>query len=427
MGLLICGGRVIDPFQGIDGKYDILVKNKHIVQLDKYINPAGENDISIIDATGKIVCPGLIDMHTHLREPGREDKETIESGCHAAAAGGFTSVACMPNTNPINDNDSVTKFILDKAAEAGLCHVWPIGSISKGLLGESISEIGELKKAGVVAISDDGKPVSDSELMRRAMEYASMFDLPIISHCEDLDLAAKGVMNEGYFSTLLGLKGIPNAVEEIMVARDIALCRLTKNPIHIAHVSTKGSVLSIRHAKEEGLPITAEATPHHIFLSEEAVKTFDTNTKVNPPLRTQKDIEAIIEGLKDNTIDVVATDHAPHTNADKDVEYDYAPFGLIGLETALPIIFTKLYHQYHFELMGIIKKLTLNPVTILRLPFKGLIPGQLADITIIDINKEKKVDINQFRSKSRNCPFNGLKLKGWPVMTIFEGKIVYSE
>ncbi|MGA1823712.1 MAG: dihydroorotase [bacterium] len=427
MELFIKGGRIIDPYQSIDGKYDMLISQGKISLIEKDIDHDRAKGYDFIEASGKIICPGLIDMHTHLREPGREDKETIATGCAAAVAGGFTSVACMPNTNPVNDNASVTKFILDEAAKAGTCHVLPIGSISKSLKGEHLSEIGELKQAGVVALSDDGKPVSNADLMRRAMEYASMFDLTVISHCENLELSGDGVMNEGYVSTLLGLKGIPNAAEEVMIARDISLCRLTKCPVHIAHVSTKDSVDLIRRAKKEGLPITAEVTPHHLFFTDETVKAFDTNTKVNPPLRTQTDIDALIKGLKDGTIDVIATDHAPHTKADKDVDYNNAPFGLIGLETALPVIITLLYYQSHLALKDIIKKMTLNPAQILKLPCKGFIPGEAADITIIDPQKVKIVDVEQFHSKSRNCPFHGLKLKGWPVMTILEGTIVFKE
>ncbi|MGA1869518.1 MAG: dihydroorotase [bacterium] len=427
MGLLIKGGRVIDPFQGIDGNYDILILKDRISMIDKNIEPSRAQGCDFIEASGKIVCPGLIDMHTHLREPGREDKETIATGCAAAVAGGFTSIACMPNTNPVNDNASVTKFILDTAAKTGKCHVLPIGSISQSLKGEYLSEIGELKHAGSVALSDDGEPVQNADLMRRAMEYASMFNLTVISHCEERDLSAHGVMNEGYVSTLLGLKGIPNAAEEVMVAREISLCRLTNSPVHIAHVSTEESVNLIRQAKKEGLRITAEVTPHHLFFTDEIVKNFDTNTKVNPPLRTQRDIDALIKGLKDGTIDVIVTDHAPHTKADKEVEYSDAPFGLIGLETALPVIITRLYYQAHLDLKDIIEKMTINPAQILRLPYKGLVPGQLADITIIDPQRGKIVDVEKFHSKARNCPFHGLNLKGWPVMTIFEGTIVYRE
>jgi dihydroorotase len=366
-------------------------------------------------------------MHTHLREPGHEDKETIRTGVTAAAAGGFTSIVCMPNTSPVNDTASVTEYILSRAKEANMVQVLPVGSITKGLKGKSLSEIGELKEAGVVALSDDGLPVQDADLMRRALEYAGMFDLPIISHCEDLDLAGDGVMHEGRVSTRLGLSGIPSEAEEVIVAREVCLARLTKRPVHIAHVSSAGSVRLIRLAKEEGIPITAEVTPHHLCLTDEAVAGFDSNMKVNPPLRTKKDQEALIEGLQNGTIDVIASDHAPHTLAEKEKEFTYAPFGIIGMETALPLILNRLYHQKRLTLSQIIQKMSFNPARILNLDRGILLPNRIADLTVIDLNREKVIDISKFKSKARNSPFHGWSIKGYPVMTVRHGRIIFRE
>ena len=425
MAVLIKGARLIDPANGIDALNDILIKGEKISKVGPDIVPA--EGVDVIDCKGKIVCPGLIDMHTHLREPGREDKETIATGMLAAAAGGFTTIACMPNTSPVNDTASVTEYILGRAKEVDTVRVLPVGSITKGLRGESLSEIGELKASGVAALSDDGMPVRNADLMRNALDYAEMFDLLIISHCEDRDLAGDGVMNEGRMSTRLGLSGIPAAAEEVIVAREICLSRLTKRPIHIAHVSAAGSVSLIRQAKTEGLAITAEVTPHHLCLTEEAVADFDPNTKMNPPLRTKADQEALIEGLQDGAIDAIASDHAPHTLVDKEMEYNYAPFGIIGMETALPLILTRLYHKGLMEISQIIEKMSCNPAKILNLGLGRLSPGDVADLTVIDLEKEKTVDVSAFRSKARNCPFHGWSLKGYPVMTVCRGKIVFNE
>jgi len=421
---LFKGGRLINFANGEDASYDILIAGEKIDRIGRDI-PAPK-DTEILDCRGYIIAPGLIDMHTHLREPGREDKETIDTGIAAAAAGGFTSIACMPNTSPVNDTASVTEYILGRAREIDSVQVLPIGSITKGLKGDALSEIGELRRAGVVALSDDGQPVRNTDLMRRALEYAGMFDLPVISHCEDLDLAGDGVMNEGRMSTRLGLPGIPSAAEEVMVAREICLSRLTRRPIHIAHVSTSGSVRLIRRAKEEGLPITAEVTPHHLCLTEEAVAGFDPNTKVNPPLRTKEDQEALIKGLQDGTIDVIASDHAPHTLAEKEKEFTYAPFGMIGLETALPLILTRLFHQKFLDLSQIIQKMSLNPARILKLDRGVIAINKIADLTLIDIEKERVIDVGLFKSKARNSPFHGWQVKGYPVMTICRGKIVHT-
>lgn len=426
MSLLIKGGKVINPATAIEEELDILVKGSKIEEIGKDLRIDKVEEV--IDARGKIVTPGLIDMHVHLREPGFEDKEDIASGTRSAAQGGFTTVACMPNTNPVIDNETVVEFIKAKANRDGVVNVYPIGSITKRLEGKEITEAGYLYKAGIVALSDDGKPVMNSEVMRRALEYSKTFNLPIISHCEDQNLAADGMMNESYMSTVIGLKGIPNAAESIMVSRDIILAEMVGAPVHIAHVSTKESVDLIRGAKERGVKITAEAAPHHFTLTEEAVTSFDTSTKVNPPLRSRADVEAVKEGLKDGTIDVIATDHAPHTKEQKAVEYIYAPFGMVGLETALPLVITHLINPGVLSLSEAIAKLTINPAKILGLSEKGnLEPGKDADITIIDLEKEFIVDREKLASKGKNTPFHGWYLRGKAVRTIVAGETVMLE
>ncbi|UCD84406.1 MAG: dihydroorotase [Deltaproteobacteria bacterium] len=420
------GGKVIDPHNQLEGNFDILVENGKIAR----VTPTGstpkappESGVENIDVSGKIVVPGLIDMHVHLREPGFEYKETIQTGSRAAAAGGFSSICCMPNTNPVNDSSSVTEYILNKAETGGWVNVFPIGAISKGLRGESLAEIGELKEAGVVAISDDGNPVMNSNLMRRALEYAKVFDLPVIPHCEDKDLSGEGLINEGFISTITGLPGIPAAAEAVMVARDIALAELTGWRLHIAHVSTAGAVRFIREAKARGVAVTAEATPHHFSLTEEAVKDYDTNTKVNPPLRSGKDLDAVKEGLNDGTIDVIASDHAPQSSVEKELEFESAENGIIGLETELSLSL-KLVADGILSLSDVIAKLTINPARILRLPKGTLSEGADADISVIDLEQSWLVDPSKFNSKSRNTPFNHWELKGRAVMTIVGGKIV---
>lgn len=425
--LLLQGGRIIDPYTNRDEIGDILIKDGRIVDIDVNIDKKRvlSNTVEIIDVKDKIVTPGLIDMHIHLREPGQEDKETIATGTRAAAAGGFTAIACMPNTKPVIDNKSVVEFILRKSVREGVVKVYPIGSITKELKGKEIAEIGQMVGAGAVAISDDGYPVENAVLMRRAMEYTKRFNIPVISHCEDTNLSDQGSMHEGYYSTILGLPGIPAAAEEVMVARDIIIAEVCNAKLHIAHVSSKGSVELIRQAKKRGVKVTCEVTPHHFTLTDEAVCSFDTNTKVNPPLRSKDDVIAIKEGLADNTIDVIATDHAPHTQAKKEQEYVKAPFGIIGLETSLGLVLSELVTKGVISLMDAITKMTKNPAKILSLDMNGLYPGAIADITVIDPDMEWIVDVNTFVSKSRNSPFHGWKLIGRAIMTIVDGKIVW--
>jgi dihydroorotase len=421
--LIIRGGRVIDPANGIDRKLNIVIKDGKVSDLtDRERGKDGE----MIDARGYIVVPGLIDIHTHLREPGYEYKESIKTGSLAAAAGGFTSIACMPNTYPTNDNASVTRYILTKASTEGLVNIYPIGAITKGLKGENLSEIGELKEAGCVALSDDGSSVMNSEVLRRGMEYAKGFNMPIISHCEDLNLSKDGQVNEGFISTELGLKGIPNCAEEIMVARDIALSELTGCKLHLAHISSAGSVRIIREAKKRGINITAEVTPHHFTLTEEAVYYYNTNVKVNPPLRTKEDIEAIKVGLREGVIDVIATDHAPHDIDSKNLEFNKAANGIIGLETALPLTL-KLVEEGILSLNEAVSKLTINPAKIIDIKKGSLGIGMDADITIIDPDREYTIDREKFKSKSKNTPFHGWKVKGKVIYTIINGRIIYKD
>ena len=436
--LLIKNGRVIDPANNIDDTLDIFIDEGKIKRIATNIDPemiTGNNKKSsleeagklrIIDAAGKIIAPGFIDMHTHLREPGQESKETIATGCRAAAAGGFTAVACMPNTDPVNDNRIVTDYIIRKALQEGCVRVYPVGAITRGLKGKSLTDIGELKLAGVVAISDDGEPVMNTEVMRRALEYVKAFDLTIISHCEDKNLTQNGVMHEGYVSTRLGLPGIPAAAEEVMVARDIILAEMTSSRLHIAHVSTSGSVELIRAAKKRGVSVTAEVTPHHFSLTDDAVTSFDPNTKVNPPLRSQEHRKALLEGLKDGTIDVIATDHAPHTSMEKEGEYTLAANGIVGLETAVSISLKELVYSNMLTLKEVIAKLSTNPARILNLKGGGMLKeGAEADITILDLQRDFTVNPETFQSKSRNTPFAGMKLRGGAVMTIVGGKVVW--
>jgi len=422
---LIKGGRVIDP-GNLDGIMDIVVENGKIVEIKKGVLINGDNtELTIIDASQKLVVPGLIDMHVHLRDPGHEYKETIETGGLAAAFGGFTAICCMPNTDPVNDSRQVTEYILKKAKKADTARVYPVAAISKGLRGENLCEYGELKDAGAIAVSDDGNSVMNSQLMRRALEYAGGFDLPVISHCEDLDLASGGAMNEGAVATQMGLSGIPNAAESIMVLRDIALSELTGIPVHIAHVSTRESVSAIRDAKKRGVCVTAETTPHYFTITDTAVRDYNTNAKMNPPLRTEQDREAIWQGLADGTIDVIATDHAPHSIIEKAVEFDQAANGIIGLETSVSLSL-KLIETGIIGITDLIEKMSTNPARILGLE-NGLKTGRAADITIIDPEISYRINADRFQSLSRNTPFNGWDAKGKAVLTMVGGKIVYQD
>ena len=423
--LLIKNGHVVDARTGRNGIFDILVDEGKIAEIGKDLEV--DSNCDYIDATGKYVVPGFVDAHCHLRDPGYEYKEDIESGSASAALGGFTSVACMPNTSPCIDNQEVVKYIINKAKQEAYVNVYPIGAITKGQKGEELSEIGELKFAGAVAISDDGKPVKSSSLMKKALQYASMFDITVISHCEDLDLAEEGVMNEGYQSTIMGLRGIPSVAESIMVARDLLLAEYTNAPIHIAHVSTEASVALIRFAKKRGVKVTAETCPHYFSLTEEACEGFNTMAKVNPPLRTKRDVEAIIQGLKDGTIDVIATDHAPHHEDEKNVEFNMAASGMVGFETALSLIVTNLVNPGILTIEQVVEKMCLNPSRILGLNKGVLEVGRTADITIFDINEERVIDVSKFRSKSKNSPFDKFKLKGAVYHTIVNGKVVVRE
>ncbi|MDE0159823.1 MAG: dihydroorotase [Candidatus Dadabacteria bacterium] len=424
MGVLIKNGRVVDPSQSLDMVSDIYVQGDRVKEISERIDTPRKSD-TVIDASGQIVAPGLVDIHVHLREPGYEHKETIRTGCLAAAAGGFTSIVCMPNTNPINDNASVTEYILLKARTEGIVNVFPIGAITKGEKGAELADIGEMCEAGCVAISDDGMPVTDSGLMRKAMEYVRPFGIPVITHAEDIGLSAGGVMNEGFVSTELGLRGIPAASEEVGVVRDIILCELTGTPLHICHVSTKGSVRLVREAKKRGAKVTAEATPHHFTLTDKLVYGYNTDAKMNPPLRTQEDVDAILEGIADGTIDVIATDHAPHSQDEKNVEFDLAPFGIVGLETALSLSL-ELVEKGIITLEEMIKKLTVAPSEIVGIERGTLVPGSIADLVVFDPGMSRTVNPEEFFSKSRNTPFSGWELKGVVSSTIVSGKVVFS-
>lgn len=424
MNVLIRNGRVIDPKTGMDDIVDLLISGNRIEKVDKHLSGTGK-EVRVIDATGHVVTPGFIDVHTHLREPGYEWKETIRTGTMAAAKGGFTSIVCMANTNPINDSKSVTGYIVEKARSEGACRVFPCGAITKGLKGEELAEIGEMVEAGIRAISDDGKSVKDSGILRKAMEYAKLFDVPVISHCEDEGLS-KGFVHEGRASLLSGLDAIPAIAEEIIVRRDITLAEYVGSPIHLTHMSAAGSVRTIDEAKKRYNQITCDTCPHYFTLTDEATLDFDTNTKVNPPLRGKEDVEAIKEGLRNNTIDIIATDHAPHENTSKDVEFDIATFGISGLETALALSLS-LVRDGVLTLGDLLRKLTVNPAKLLRLPYGEIGPGSIADLTIFNPDFEWTVDRNKFVTKGKNTPFHGWKVKGKALLTIVDGKIVYRD
>ncbi|TYP52478.1 dihydroorotase [Thermosediminibacter litoriperuensis] len=424
MKKLLKGARVLDPARGLDGVMDVLIEGGKISAVDKEVT-AG--DAEVVDLTGLVLVPGLVDMHVHFRDPGFQYKEDIESGSRSAAAGGFTTVACMPNTNPPVDNAALVSYVISKAERVGLVRVLPVGCVSKGRQGREMAEIGDMAAAGAVAFSDDGKPVADSSLMRRALLYASMFDRVVIDHCEEPALSEGGVMNEGYISTVLGLPGTPRSAEETAVARDIILAGETGARVHIAHVSTRGSVELIRRAKAEGVRVSCEVTPHHLVLTEEVVMGYDTCAKVNPPLRTEEDVEALIEGLKDGTIDAIATDHAPHSEDEKDLEFDRAAFGISGLETALGLVLTCLVTPGKLSLSEAVRKMTREPAGILGVEAGTLKPGSSADITVIDPDREWTVNKYDFLSKGKNTPFHGWKLKGKAVMTFTGGKMVFKD
>jgi dihydroorotase len=420
--LRISNGRVIDPAQGFDQIADLWIRGERVLAIGHQTSLPADRTL---DATGKIVCPGLIDMHVHLREPGREEDETIATGTAAALAGGVTSVACMPNTEPALDNQAAAEFVYLQARRAGNANVFPVGAITKGRQGQELAEIGGLVQGGAVAFTDDGSPVVSAEIMRRALEYCRMFDRAVLSHCEDLDLTRGSVMNEGFESMRLGLRGYPAAAEEIVVYRDIALSQLTGGRLHILHVSTAGSVDLIRRAKQQDVRVTGEASPHHFTLTDRTLRTFDSNYKMSPPLRGEADVQAILAGLKDGTLDVIATDHAPHAPEKKARELDQAPNGIIGLETLIPICVTHLIEPGHLTWLQMLEKLTVNPARVLGIDRGNLLPGAVADVTIIDPTTEWTIDPSKFRSKSRNSPFAGWKVRGRAHAVLVGGVVKY--
>lgn len=426
MKILIKGGRVIDPVNNIDEVTDIYINKGMIEEIGTELDPEGL-EIEVIDAAGLIVAPGLIDMHTHLREPGFEYKEDIESGTRAAAMGGFTSIACMPNTEPPIDNAALVEYIISRAKSVGTVNVYPIGCISKGQKGEELAQIGELKFAGAVAVSDDGRPVENALLMKHALQYANTFDITVISHCEEMSLADGGSANEGAMATSLGLRGITPAAEEVMVARDVLLAENEGVPVHIAHISTKRSVEIIRNAKARGAKVTCETCPHYFTLTDAAIEGFNTNAKMNPPLRTEEDRLAIIEGLRDGTIDVIATDHAPHHIDEKNCEFALAANGIVGLETSLPLCITYLVGTGVLTLNELLKKMCVNPANILGLNKGSLSVGRPADIVVFDPKEAFTVDVNSFQSKGKNSPYDGYQLNGTVKYTVVNGEIVVNQ
>ena len=425
MKLLIANGYVIDPAQQVNtGGRSLLIEDGRVVGLvergEKY-----PEDAHVLDATGLIVAPGFIDLHTHLREPGQEYKETVATGASAAVAGGWTSICAMPNTDPVNDNPAVTRFIVDQGRKANLANVFPIGAVTKGSNGTELAEMGEMKNAGIVAVSDDGRPVPTSSMMRRAMEYARGFDLTVVDHCQDRSLSAGGVMHEGRWSLILGLRGIPAAAEEVDAVRDCILARLSRAKVHLAHVSTRGALEAVRQAKNEGLNVTCEVTPHHWTLTDEAVAGYDTNMKMNPPLRSREHVDSILEAMKDGTIDAIATDHAPHHADEKGLEFDEAPFGITGLETAVGLAFD-LVHAGLIDLERVVQMCSANPARIFGLADRGTLKaGAHADITLLDPQLEWVFDVNRSRSRSRNSPCHGRSMCGAAVATIVGGRLVY--
>jgi len=426
MKKLLKGGRLIDPANGLDGDYDLLIDGDRVAAVGRDLPADGATVVTI--PAGYLVCPGFIDMHVHLREPGQEHKETVATGTASAVAGGFTAVACMPNTTPVNDNANVTGLILAKAAAAGLARVYPIGAVSKGSAGSLLADIAELRQAGCVAITDDGHPVATAILMRRALEYASMFDMPVIEHCEDPTLKGDGVAHEGFHASRLGLRGIPGACEALGVERGVLLSELTGSAFHVAHMSARQSLRAVRKGKEAGVRVTCEVAPHHFTLTDESLGTpvpYDTNTKMNPPLREAADRDAMIEGLRDGSIDVIATDHAPHHLDEKRVEFDRAPFGIVGLETAVPLALDRLVHAGVVTLPRLVELMSVNPARILRVPGGSLKAGAVADVTIVAPDLGVNVEAAKLRSRSKNTPFDGWRLRGGVAGTIVGGRTVY--
>jgi len=420
--LLIRNGRVIDPASATDKTADVLIQDGAIAAISANLEAPGAETF---DATGLVVAPGFIDMHVHLREPGIEHAETIETGARAAAAGGFTSICCMPNTRPVNDNATVTSYIIERARRSAVTNVFPIGAITKDSAGEELAAIGSMKAAGVVAISDDGRPVMNARVMRRAMEFARSFDLPVIDHCEDLNLSGAGVMHEGYESVRLGLRGIPDCAEDVMVARDILLARFTEARFHVAHISTRNAIAMVAHAKQQGLPVTCEATPHHFALTDVQMTPYDSNFKMKPPLRTPCDVGAVVEGIVSGVVDAIATDHAPHPGSEKMQEFEKCPFGVIGLETALGLALERLVHSGKISLPRLVALFTTGPARVLRLDRGTLAAGATGDVTIFSTDMEWTYDVNQSFSKSRNSPFDGHTFRGGPVAAIVAGTVVW--
>jgi dihydroorotase len=426
MKRLLKGGRVVDPANGVDGMLDVLIEDERIARVGRDLPVDGAQVIEI--PTGLVVCPGLIDMHVHLREPGQEHKETIATGTASAVAGGFTAVACMPNTDPINDDANVTTYIVKKARDADLARVYPIGAVSRGSKGELLSDIAELKAAGCVALSDDGRPVATALLMRRALEYAAMFGMPVIDHCEDPSLKGDGVAHEGYQAATLGLRGIPGAAEAIMVERDILCSEMAGAPVHVAHMSARASLRAVRKGKDAGVKVTCEVAPHHFTLTDDflaAPVAYDTNMKMNPPLREAADRDAMLQGIVDGTVDAIATDHAPHHYDEKKVEFDRAPFGIIGLETAVPLSFDRLVHTGLIKLPRFVELLSVNPAKILRVPGGTLAEGAPADVTILAPDMKVRIDASRMRCRSKNTPFDGWELRGGVAATIVGGRPLF--
>jgi dihydroorotase len=420
--LIIKNGRVIDPASGLDRVSDVGIEAGRIAQVGQNLNAIGAE---VFDASGLIVAPGFIDIHVHLREPGIEYAETIETGARAAAAGGFTSVCCMPNTIPVNDNATVTSYIVDRARQNAVVNVFPIGAITKGSKGEELAAISSMKHAGIVAISDDGRPVMNARVMRRAMELARSLDIPVIDHCEDLHLSAGGDMHEGLTSVRLGLRGIPSASEDVMVARDLLLAQLTGARFHVAHISSRHSVAMVAHAKKLGIQATCEVSPHHISLTDEQVAAYDSNYKMKPPLRSQCDVSGAIDGIVNGVIDAIATDHAPHAGSEKMQEFERCPFGILGLETAVGVSLDALYHTNRIGLDRFVSLFTTGPARVLHLDRGTLAPGVPADVTLFDLDREWTYDVNRSFSKSKNSPYSGRKFRGGPVGTFVSGQKVW--